>query len=54
MMTAPILVLEILGRCQHPIVAGTGTGVFEGVTGRLDFKDVVEIPNYSYRGHFKF
>ena len=45
---------EILGRCQHPIVEGTGTGVFEGVSGRLDFKDVVEIPNYPYRGHFKF
>ena len=23
---------EILGRCQHPIVEGSGTGVFEGVT----------------------
>jgi hypothetical protein len=33
---------EILGRCQHPIVPGSGTGVFEGVTGRLDFKDDIE------------
>jgi len=30
---------EIFGRCQHPIVAGSGTGMFEGVTGRLDYKD---------------
>ena len=25
---------EIFGRCQHPIVKGSGTGIFEGVTGR--------------------
>jgi hypothetical protein len=30
---------EIFGRCQHPIVESSGTGVFEGVTGRLAFKD---------------
>jgi len=46
--------LEILGRCQHPIVEGSGTGVFEGVTGRLDMKDDVAAGNYPYRGHFKF
>ena len=45
---------EILGRCQHPIVAGSGTGVFEGVTGRLDYKDHVEINEYPYRGHLKW
>ena len=45
---------EILGRCQHPIVSGSGTGVFEGVTGRLDMKDDIAAANYPYRGHFKF
>lgn len=46
--------LEILGRCQHPIVNGSGTGVFYGVTGRLDLKDDIEAGNYPYRGHLKF
>jgi len=45
---------EILGRCQHPIVDDSGTGVFEGVTGRLDMKDDVVAANYPYRGHFQF
>ena len=31
--------VEIHGRCQHPIAAGSGTDGFEGATGRLDFKD---------------
>lgn len=42
---------EIRGRCQHPIVAGSGTG-FEGATGRVDFKDIIGDPvTYEYRGH---
>jgi len=45
---------EIFGRCQHPIVADSGTGVFEGVTGRLDFKDDIEAGNFPYRGHLRF
>jgi len=40
---------EIKGRCQHPLQDGTGTGVFEGVTGRVDFKDDIEAGNYPYR-----
>ena len=47
---------EIFGRCQHPIVEGSGTGVFEGVTGILFFKDVIEAENapyYPYRGHLR-
>ena len=44
---------EVHGRCQHPIVAGSGTGGFAGATGRLDFKDVVEDGTYLYRGHIK-
>lgn len=39
------------GRCQHPIVVGTGTGDFAGATGRLDFKDDVEAGNFPLRGH---
>ena len=46
--------LEILGRCQHPIVEGSGTGVFNGVSGRLDLKDDIEEGNYPYRGHLRF
>lgn len=45
---------EIFGRCQHPVIEGTGTGVFEGVTGRLDFKDDIEAGNFPFRGHLKF
>jgi hypothetical protein len=42
---------EIHGRCEHQIVAGSGTGVFEDATGRLDFKDDVENAIFLYRGH---
>jgi hypothetical protein len=42
---------EVRGRCQHPIVAGSGTGGFEGATGRLDFKDDVATGDYFWRGH---
>jgi hypothetical protein len=45
---------EIFGRCQHPIVKGSGTGVFEGVSGRLDFKDEVETGTFFYRGHLRY
>jgi hypothetical protein len=45
---------EIFGRCQHPIVNGSGEGAFEGVTGRIDFKDDIEAGNFPYRGHLQF
>ena len=45
---------EIFGRCQHPIVVGSGTGDFTGVTGRLYFKDDVEVGNFRYKGHLQF
>ena len=45
---------EIVGRCQHPIVANSGDGVFENVTGRLDFKDDIETGDFPYRGHLKW
>lgn len=44
---------EIHGRCQHPIVPGSGTGVFAGATGRIDFKDDVDAGINYYRGHIK-
>ena len=43
----------IAGRCQHPVIAGSGEGVFEGVTGRFDMKDDVETGSFPYRGHFR-
>ena len=45
---------EIHGRCQHPLVAGSGTGAFAGATGRVDFKDLVETGDLVYRGHIRF
>ena len=48
------LVGEIFGRCQHKIVKGSGTGNFEGVTGRIDFKDDVEAGDFPYRGSLRF
>ena len=42
---------EIFGRCQHPIVVGSGTGIFLGVSGQIFFKDDVEAGNFPYRGH---
>jgi hypothetical protein len=45
---------EIFGRCQHPIVKGSGTADFEGVTGRLDLRDDLDAGNFPYRGHLRF
>lgn len=45
---------EIFGHCQHPIVVGSGTGIFEGVTGQLFFKDDVESGTFPYRGHLRY
>lgn len=50
----PDLATEIFGRCQHPITAGTGTGAFEDVSGRLDFKDDIPAGNFPYRGHLRW
>lgn len=44
-------------RCHHPIVRGSGTGDFEGVSGRLDFQDDFSDPANpitTYKGHLKF
>ena len=45
---------EIFGRCQHPIVDGSGTGIYEGVSGELFFKDNVETGEFLYRGHLRY
>jgi hypothetical protein len=50
----PVFGGQIAGRCQHPIAAGTGTDVFEGVIGRIDMKDDVATGTFSYRGHLSF
>lgn len=45
------------GRCHHPIVRGSGTGVFEGVSGRLDYQDDFSDPEHpitTWKGHLKF
>jgi hypothetical protein len=43
---------EVRGRCQHPVVSASGTGGLTGVTGRVDFKDIIGDPiTYVYRGH---
>jgi hypothetical protein len=42
---------EVRGRCEHPIVSGSGTGGFDGATGRIDFKDDVATGTFLYRGH---
>ena len=51
---APTQSGEIFGRCQHPIVEGSGTGIFLGVSGQLFFKDDVEAGNFLYRGHLQY
>jgi len=45
---------EIFGRCQHVIVEGSGTGVFDGVSGRIDFKDDIAAGDFPYRGSLQF
>ncbi len=45
---------QIWGRCKHPVVEGSGTGDFAGLTGRLDFKDDIEARNAPYKGHLDF
>lgn len=43
---------EVRGRCQHPIVSGSGTGGLTYATGRVNFKDIIGDPiTYVYRGY---
>lgn len=51
----PNLAGEVEGRCQHPFINGSGTGVFEGIKeARLDMRDDVGAGNFPYRGHIQF
>ncbi|MFH6602782.1 hypothetical protein ACEZ3G_04785 [Maribacter algicola] len=45
---------EIFGRCQHPIIKDSGTGTFEGVSGRVNFKDDVVNFEFPYKGHLRY
>jgi len=46
--------IEIFGLCQHPIVEGSGDGVFAGVTGILHFWDNIPAGKFPYRGQLRF
>lgn len=51
---APFASEQFHGRCQHPITSGTGA--FEGATGRIDFKDNIVggvAEDFSYKGHIR-
>ncbi|HEY6978808.1 MAG TPA: hypothetical protein VH396_21070 [Chitinophagaceae bacterium] len=45
---------EILGFCEHPIVKGSGEGVFKGVTGRYYMIDKVKAVKFPYEGQLRF
>jgi hypothetical protein len=42
---------RIHGRCQHPLVGGTGD--FADVSGRIDMKEDIAAGPVHYRGHLK-
>jgi hypothetical protein len=45
---------EIMGFCEHPLVKGSGEGVFKDVTGAYYMIDFVKKGKYPYNGRFKF
>ena len=45
---------QISGGCYHPIIPGSGTEGFDGVTGRLVFIDDIEEGNFPYAGNLDF
>jgi hypothetical protein len=47
----PVTGAELHGRCQHPIISGSGD--FEGASGVITFKDDVTNGTSLYRGHVK-
>jgi len=54
-LDCPNLTGEITGRCQHPFINGSGTGVFEGIReARLDMRDDIGAGNFPYKGHISF
>jgi hypothetical protein len=50
MTDCPDLATEIMGHCQHPVVASSGTGIYEGVTGQFNIEDDVAAGNFPYKG----
>jgi hypothetical protein len=44
----PVTLAEVHGRCQHPIIAGTGD--FAGASGVITFKDDIANGTSPYRG----
>ncbi len=46
---------ELWGRCFHPITEGSGTGDYEGVTGRFNIRDNVDADpmELHYKGHLR-
>ena len=54
-LDCPNLTGEVAGRCQHPFISGSGTGVFAGIKeARLDMRDDVKEGNFPYKGHLLF
>lgn len=54
-LDCPTFTGEVAGRCQHPFVEGSGTGVFAGIKeARFDMKDDISAGNFPYRGHILF
>ena len=46
---------ELTGRCEHPFINGSGTGVFAGIReARIDMRDDIGAGNFPYRGHILF
>ncbi len=52
--TDGVLEGQISGGCYHPIIPGSGTEGFKGVSGRLVFIDDVEAGNFPYAGNLAF
>lgn len=54
-LDCPTLTGEVTGRCQHPFISGSGTGVFAGIKeARLDMRDDVSNGTFPYKGHLLF
>jgi hypothetical protein len=46
---------EVAGRCEHPFLNGSGTGVFEGIKeARIDMRDDIPEGNFPYKGHILY
>ncbi len=45
---------QLSGGCYHPVIQGSGTGVFRHVQGYLMFIDDVEAGNFPFMGQLEF